>query len=312
MRTIRVNNFARLNHDHLLIRLLKRLAYRAGCLSAASFLFLNAPCYASFSGQGSDAYGLVRTQAPVSTDRAKQSYEAPHKKLAIVIDDFGNDMEGTSEILAMPVKLTIAVMPFLRTTERDARLAHERGFDVLVHLPMEPNQGKPEWLGPGAIMSSLSDSEIRQRVEQAIDNVPYAVGINNHMGSKITADPRIMSIILDVCRERGLFFLDSRTNYRTIVGKLCREKGMPDIGNQFFLDDQYNLPHISSQMNKVIAWMKEHDSCVIIGHVGVPGTKTASVIRSSIGKMGPEVEYVTLSQFVRQQNGEELFRGMLP
>lgn len=239
---------------------------------------------------------------------------APHKKLAIVIDDLGNDMSGTKEMMEMPVKLTVAVMPFMRTTERDARMAHERGFDVLVHMPMEPNQGKPEWLGPGAITSSMSDAEIRQRVEQAIDNVPYAVGINNHMGSKITADPRIMSIVLDVCRERGLFFLDSRTNYKTVVGKLCREKGMPDIGNEFFLDDQYNTRHISNQMNKVIAFMNNHDRCIIIGHVGLPGTKTAGVIRDSIRQMPGSVEYVTLSELAAEGGNElnRLFPGMPP
>lgn len=237
-----------------------------------------------------------------------------HKKLAIVIDDLGNDMDGTKEMMNMPIKLTVAVMPFMRTTERDAKLAHEHGFDVLVHMPMEPNHGKPEWLGPGAIRSGMTDDEIRKKVEAAIDNVPFAVGINNHMGSKITADPRIMSIVLDVCRERGLFFLDSRTNYKTVVGKLCKEKGMPVIGNEFFLDDQYNAQHISQQMNKVISWMKDHDSCIIIGHVGVPGTKTAGVIRSSIGKMSPGVEYVTLSELVRDQSGglDSLVPGMLP
>ncbi|ANS73891.1 hypothetical protein AWM70_04315 [Paenibacillus yonginensis] len=253
----------------------------------------------------------VRLPAGMQVEHAVPAPKAS-KKLAIVIDDLGNDMDGTQEIMNMPIKLTVAVMPFMRTTERDARMAHERGFDVLVHLPMEPNHGKPEWLGPGAIMSSLSDSEVRTRVEQAIDNVPYAVGINNHMGSKITADPRIMSIVLDVCRERGLFFLDSRTNYKTVVGKLCKEKGMPDIGNQFFLDDQYNQQHISKQMGKVMNWMRDHDSCIIIGHVGVPGTKTAGVIRGSIKQMPQDVEYVTLSEFVRNQSGNPILRGLWP
>ncbi|HEY4392208.1 MAG TPA: divergent polysaccharide deacetylase family protein, partial [Paenibacillus sp.] len=74
------------------------------------------------------------------------------KRLAVIIDDFGNAMKGTDEILGLPVKLTVAVMPFLRTSEQDARKAHEKGHDVIIHLPMEPKQGKPEWLGPGAIL----------------------------------------------------------------------------------------------------------------------------------------------------------------
>lgn len=91
------------------------------------------------------------------------------------------------------------------TSVKDATRAHERGDDVLVHLPMEPRQGNPKWLGPGAILAKMSDEEVRQKVEAALDNVPYAIGINNHMGSKITGDERIMGVILSVCKERGLF-----------------------------------------------------------------------------------------------------------
>ena len=82
------------------------------------------------------------------------------------------------------------------TTKQDAELAHKLGNDVIVHMPMEPNRGKPEWLGPGGIMTKLSDEEIRKRVEDAIHEVPFAIGMNNHMGSKVTADERVMSMVL--------------------------------------------------------------------------------------------------------------------
>lgn len=107
-------------------------------------------------------------------------------------------------------------------------------MDVIVHMPMEPKKGKPEWLGPGAITSNLTDEQVRERVEKAIDDVPYAIGMNNHMGSKITSDKRIMSIVLDVCLERGLFFVDSRTNFRSVVGDLAIAKNMPPVGNDIF------------------------------------------------------------------------------
>lgn len=134
----------------------------------------------------------------------------PLKKVAIIIDDLGNGMKGTEEIMSLPTKVNVAIMPFLPTTKKDAELAHQKGIDVLIHMPMEPHKGRRDWLGPGAITSDLSDGEVRKRVEAAIDNVPYAIGMNNHMGSKITTDRRIMSIVLDVCKERGLFFVDSK------------------------------------------------------------------------------------------------------
>ncbi|MGN7412087.1 divergent polysaccharide deacetylase family protein [Paenibacillus sp. SAF-068] len=222
-----------------------------------------------------------------------------HKRLGIIIDDVGNDMKGTSEILAMPVKLTVAVMPFLQTTKKDAIAAHEKGMDVIVHMPMEPKKGRPEWLGPGAITSNLTDEEVRSRVEKAIDDVPYAIGMNNHMGSKITSDKRIMSIVLDVCKERGLFFVDSRTNFRSVVGELAISKNMPPVGNDIFLDDQNSKQHIRKQMDLAAQRSIDKNICVVIGHVGHTGLNTSAVIRESVSRLQGQVEFVGIGDLVR-------------
>ncbi len=89
----------------------------------------------------------------MGTDIAKASDKQgqQQKMVAVIIDDLGNNMKGTEQILQLPVKVTVAVMPFLPTTKQDATEAHKPGHDVIVHLPMEPKQGKPQWLGPGAI-----------------------------------------------------------------------------------------------------------------------------------------------------------------
>ncbi|MEC0177945.1 divergent polysaccharide deacetylase family protein [Paenibacillus favisporus] len=229
----------------------------------------------------------------------RQSDMKPDKKVAIIIDDFGNGQGGTEEMLSLPIKLTVAIMPFLPTSKTDAELAHKQGHDVIVHMPMEPKQGNPKWLGPGAITSNMSNEEIRQRVEEAIDNVPYAVGMNNHMGSKITGDERIMSIVLEVCRERGLFFVDSKTNYHSVVGKLAVQMGMPPVANNIFLDDRHTVSHVSKQMKAVETWASEHQNCVTIGHVGVQGKKTAEAIRQSITGMQNSVSFVGISDLVR-------------
>ncbi|MGO4730030.1 divergent polysaccharide deacetylase family protein [Paenibacillus sp. 2KB_22] len=223
-----------------------------------------------------------------------------HKRLAIIIDDVGNNMKGTAEILAMPVKLTVAVMPFLPTTKKDAIAAHEKGMDVIVHMPMEPKKGRPEWLGPGAITSNLTDEEVRSRVEKAIDDVPHAIGMNNHMGSKITSDKRIMSIVLDVCKERGLFFVDSRTNFRSVVGELAISKNMPPVGNDIFLDDQNTKQHIRKQMDLAVQRAIDKDICVVIGHVGHSGMNTSAVVRESISRLQGQVEFVGIGDLVRE------------
>ncbi|MGG4220651.1 divergent polysaccharide deacetylase family protein [Paenibacillus jamilae] len=221
------------------------------------------------------------------------------KKVAVIIDDLGNNMKGTKEILNLPVKITVAVMPFLPTTKQDAMEAHKRGHDVIVHLPMEPKQGKPEWLGPGAIKANMTDEEVRTKVTAAIKDVPYAIGMNNHMGSKVTSDKRIMSVVLDVCKEHGLFFVDSRTNYWSVVPELAAKKGMPPVRNDVFLDDVHTIAHVNQQLTKVVEWLAEHDTCVTIGHVGVSGMNTSSGLHSSVPKVKEHAQFVGISDLAR-------------
>ncbi|WP_134701688.1 divergent polysaccharide deacetylase family protein [Ammoniphilus sp. YIM 78166] len=224
--------------------------------------------------------------------------ESAVKRVAIVIDDFGNDMDGTKEILDMPVPLTIAVMPFLPTTKRDANWAKQRGHDVIVHMPMEPKKGKKSWLGPGAITTDLSDEEIRKRVNAAIDDVPHAIGMNNHMGSKATADPRVMRIVLEVCKERNLLYLDSRTTPKSVVSSIAGELGVPVIENHIFLDDIYRTAHISKQVRLLIKHLQAHSHCIAIGHVGPPGKKTAAVLKQSIPTLQKEAKFALISELV--------------
>lgn len=217
------------------------------------------------------------------------------KQIAIVIDDFGNAMKGTEQMLDLPVKITVAVMPFLPTTKKDAEEAFLKGHDVIVHLPMEPKNGKRSWLGPGAIMTDLSDEEIRRRVEAAIDDVPHAIGMNNHMGSKATSDERVMRVVLQVCKERGLFFLDSRTSYRTVVPKVAAELGVQALHNNVFLDDVYTPHHVSRQIREVKKFLRHHERCVVIGHVGPPGMITSGLLRDAIPGLLKEATFIPVS-----------------
>jgi polysaccharide deacetylase 2 family uncharacterized protein YibQ len=236
---------------------------------------------------------------PALKQRAATAYEEKQlRTVAIVIDDFGNGMNGTSEMLKLPVKITAAIMPFMPTTKRDAEDAHRLGHDVIVHMPMEPNKGLKKWLGPGALTTDLSDAEVRKRVEDAINDVPYAIGMNNHMGSKVTADERMMRIVLGVCKERGLFFLDSRTTYKTVIPKIAAELGVPIVSNDVFLDDVYTVQHISKQINELRKHLELHASCITIGHVGPAGLKTAAVLEQSIPAMQQSVQFVKLTNLI--------------
>lgn len=265
----------------------------------AAVLFLAAVfCVSAIIGSGTVS---ARTSS-LRTSLADEKQEL--RTVAIVIDDFGNGMAGTEEMMKLPVKFTAAIMPFMPTTKQDAEEAHRLGHDVIVHMPMEPNKGLKRWLGPGALTTDMSDEEIRKRVERAIQDVPHAIGMNNHMGSKVTADERVMRIVLGVCKERGLFFLDSRTTFKTVVPKIAAELHVPIVSNHVFLDDVYTIQHITKQMNVLRKHLESHVSCITIGHVGPPGKKTASVLQQSIPVMQPNVQFVKLSDLVRASAGD--------
>ncbi|TVX92618.1 divergent polysaccharide deacetylase family protein [Paenibacillus agilis] len=236
--------------------------------------------------------------APSHPSQAAQSTKTT---IAIVIDDFGNNMKGTDDMLNLPVPITVAVMPFLQTSAKDAEKAHQMGHDVIVHMPMEPKSGKASWLGPGAVLANMTDAEIEKRVREAIAAVPHAVGMNNHMGSKVTADKRIMRVVLKVCKEKGLYFLDSRTNFRSIVGEVGQEVGVKVLNNHLFFDQQYTLAHINKQWAKLIEMSNTQPITIAIGHVGVFGPKTASVLRSSIPNVTQKVRFVRVSDLVKEQ-----------
>lgn len=227
---------------------------------------------------------------------------AAERHIAIVIDDFGNGGKGTKEMLSLPVKFTVAVMPFLPSTRKDAEAAHAKGHDIIVHLPMEPLRGRASWLGPGAILTSLPDEEIRRRTLAAIEDVPYAIGMNNHMGSRATADERVMRIVLQVCKEKGLFFLDSRTSWKTVVPKVAREVGVPLLRNDVFLDDVITRRHVSHQIAVLRQELKKRDTCVAIGHVGAPGLITSGELKSAIPALQAEATFVRLSELLPAAN----------
>lgn len=239
--------------------------------------------------------GLFITAALPQAEVMDSGTSAPAKTAAVIIDDFGNKMKGTQEMMKLPFKITVAVMPFLPTTKADAEAAHQAGHDVIVHLPMEPLTGRASWLGPGAIMVDLEDDEIRRRVHAALDDVPYAVGINNHMGSKVTSNEHVMRLVLEVCRERRVFFLDSHTNYRSVAGKIASELGVPSLDNHLFLDDVRTSSHIKKQLGLLCKHSQEQEYGIAIGHVGSGGPMVAKALRDWAAELPDNIRLVGIS-----------------
>ncbi len=207
----------------------------------------------------------------------------PAGRIVLIIDDFGNRADGTEAMLDLGIPITVAVMPFQPFSEMEARMAVAADLEVIMHLPMEPEQGKPEWLGPNGITTDLPEGEIRDRVMRGLARVPGAAGISNHMGSKATADRRVMKAVLAVARQEDMFFLDSRTTPHSVVEELAEAMGVSVLVRDVFLDGQKDQHHIESRLAKLGDIALDRGHAVGIGHVGIEGgTVTARAIQAMI------------------------------
>ncbi|WP_066061932.1 divergent polysaccharide deacetylase family protein [Neobacillus soli] len=207
------------------------------------------------------------------------SAENSHTKelmAAIIIDDFGGGTGGVRDFLDGDIPITAAVMPFTENSKEHAEWAHKNGFEVMLHLPMEPKRGKRSWLGPKPITVDLSPKEVRQRVEEAIKSVPYAIGLNNHMGSLAVEDEEIVRVIVEVAKERNLFIIDSGTSPGTKFPEIAKELGVPLLKRDVFLDDISSSSYVRKQMARLARVTEFNGKGIAIGHVGVTG-KVCSV-----------------------------------
>lgn len=191
--------------------------------------------------------------------------------LALVLDDVGYDEGSLGRLSAFRGPIALAVLPDAPHATEAAALARGKGWDLLVHLPMAPESGKAE---RSSIGPADTDQTIAERVNQALERVPGAVGLNNHQGSKATADPRVVRAMLGVVRDRGLFFLDSRTTAASVAEREARALGISTLVRDVFLDDAATEAASKGGTGEALdaAWGRALDvirhkgSCILIAH----------------------------------------------
>jgi polysaccharide deacetylase 2 family uncharacterized protein YibQ len=194
-----------------------------------------------------------------------QELPAHGHALAIILDDLGNDREAAEAIFALPYPLTISVLPNHVHSVDIAEEAHRRGYQVMLHLPMEPaGQGKPE---SQQLRAGMSRSEVSALVNGFLRAVPDVAGINNHQGSQSTADLALMNELMPVLREHRLFYIDSRTTAATVAYDAARRAGVPSgFRNVPFLDDVTEVSAVRKQLRLALREASERGQAIAIGH----------------------------------------------
>jgi len=220
---------------------------------------------------------------------------ATSSKLAIILDDIGSDPAAIEQVFALDYPLTLSVLPLHEHSAAIAREAHRRGYQVMLHLPMEA-MGR-EGSEPQQLRVGMSSSEVADDLGGMLGSVPYAVGVNNHQGSLATSNSALMAELMPLLRQRHLFFIDSRTTTATVALHTARQDGVPcAFRNVPFLDDVQETGAIRRQLELAIHGAKQKGEAVAIGH---PHPETLEVLREMLPQVqGQGVELVHASVLV--------------
>jgi len=222
-------------------------------------------------------------------------------RIAIVIDDFGYaSPSGVAEFLEMDAPITISILPGTPHCRAIAEAARRSGKEVLLHAPMEP-LGYPEVdPGEGALLLNHTHWEIRTRLTAAIDEIPEAVGVNNHMGSAFTRDRGRMRTVMAVLRDRELFFLDSMTDPQSTGFAEAERAGIPALRNNMFIDsqlDELGTVDVAGQLAELEAIARRRGAAIGIAH---PHEETLRSLKRLLPEMAERgIELVTISELAR-------------
>ena len=184
-------------------------------------------------------------------------------KVAIIMDDMGYRATDV-DAFSLPAHITFAILPHTNQSTQFARRADAQGRTVMLHLPMETLQ--PRELGPGAVFSSMTASQLTQTLERALESVPTATGVNNHMGSKLTQLSFPMTTLMQALSERDLFFVDSRTTRFSKAAKIAKTVGVPALQRRVFLDHKIEEAFIDEQFARLIRLANKYGYAVGIAH----------------------------------------------
>ncbi|HVE65570.1 MAG TPA: divergent polysaccharide deacetylase family protein [Thermoanaerobaculia bacterium] len=228
-----------------------------------------------------------RTAVPAPARAPEPAPRAPVRdardgRIAIVIDDLGNDRAALERIAAWRYDVAGAVLPGLPDSAAAARELARSGKEVLLHLPMEPDGYPQVRPGPGVVLRSDSDERIAEIVAADLETVPGAIGVNNHMGSAATADARVMRAVVRVLADRGLFLLDSRTTEASVARRVAKEISVPAVSRRVFLDSVPKAAAIDRSFRELLAKAREEGSALAIGH---PYPETMAMLERELPKL---------------------------
>jgi len=217
-------------------------------------------------------------------------------KVAFIIDDLGYETDVAKKMIELEFPVTLSILPFLQYSDFIAEEGRKNNKEIILHLPMEPSNTTAN-PGPGAIKSYMSEEEIRQSVRKSILDFPYIIGVNNHMGSKITENRKLMETVLEEIKEYNLFFIDSMTTKDSIAYIVAQEMGIKSSVRSVFLDNENDMEYIKGQMLNVQEIALKKGEAIAIGHSRINTFYVLKRMFPELVKVG--IEIVPVSKLVK-------------
>ncbi len=218
--------------------------------------------------------------------------------VAIIIDDIGNNYQDGERVINFRWPLTCSILPARPYSIELAQLARKHGKEVMVHLPMQAIDTQS--LGIGALTANMPKQVFETTVNTSIDAVPYASGINNHMGSLLTSNEKYMDWLMQTIanRDENLFFIDSKTSAQTIAADVAYQYHIPTLKRDVFLDTEANdKAHIRKQVKRLIEVAKTKGYALAIGH---PNKSTLITLEQELSKLAhDEIQFVSVSELIQ-------------
>jgi len=232
-------------------------------------------------------------------------FALPVKKsavVALVLDDFGYSKKNLDALKDLKTPITFAVLPKAPYTEKVCSFAKKNGFEIIIHLPMEPEK-ETKSLERNTLTCEMTDAEIKKNVMDSFKSVPSATGMSNHMGSKATCDERLMTVVCKLLKKKNMFFLDSFTTEKSVSGKVAKKEGVPCIKRDIFIDHSADAIYIKERMNELEKMAFDKGYVVAIGH---DRSLTVKVLEETIPQMKADgVKFVNLSEIVKLKRKEK-------
>jgi uncharacterized protein len=250
------------------------------CTASTPLIALSMLAALAFAGCSKILRPKRETRRRREREQATRSSREP--RLAIIIDDLGNDPSEVRAVLALPFHVTASVLPHREDSMQTANEAWRRGDQVMLHLPMQP-------IDDGAqsekieLRAGMTENQVRSVLAGMLADVPHAAGVNNHEGSRATADPQLMAELMPELRKRGLFFIDSRTTAATVAYEAAERAGVRAASRKVFLDDVATRAAVLAQLELAARDAVRDGSAIAIGH---PHPETIAALAEGV----PELE----------------------